>query len=149
MRWLGCLLALSIGLALAPPARADEAAAVRAELEREVAAWNRGDLDGYLSGYERAPTTIMIGRDRLYRGWDDIAAHYRQSYAPSDKATGRMGRLAFAQLEVQLIAADWAVAVGRWQLARSAAEGGPAAGWFTLTLHKGRDGWRIVLDHTS
>ncbi len=140
-----CACALLL-LAIPAPAHggADVAAAVRAELVREVAAWNRGDLDGYLSGYERAPTTTMVGATVL-RGWDAIAAMYRKKYG--DRA--RMGTLTFGDLEVRPLGAGWALALGHWALARDAAAGGPVGGWFTLTLHQGRDGWHIVVDHTS
>ncbi|MCU1279675.1 MAG: hypothetical protein JWM53_3221 [bacterium] len=137
---LACALLLS-----APLAHADDAAvAIRAELTREVAAWNRGDLDGFLAGYERATTTTMVGGE-LRRGWDAIAAMYRSKYG--DKP--RMGTLTFSELDVRPLGAEWALAIGHWALQRDAAAGGPVGGWFTLTLHKGRDGWRIVVDHTS
>ena len=140
---LACVL-----VALAAPAfadgDADDARAIRAELERQAAAWNRGDLDGYLAGYERAATTTMVGKE-LMRGWDAIAARYRKSYG--DRA--RMGTLTFSELDVRPLGAGFALAIGHWALARDAGGGGPVGGWFTLTLHKGRDGWRIVVDHTS
>lgn len=128
------------------PARADdaEAAAVKSELMREAAAWNRGDLDGYLAGYERAATTMMVGKE-IYRGWDSIAAHYRAGYT----GARRMGRVEFRELEVRALGAGYALAVGRWSLARPAGDGGSASGFFTLTLHKGPEGWRIIVDHTS
>jgi uncharacterized protein (TIGR02246 family) len=128
----------------ADAAAADDATAVRAEIAREAAAWNRGDLDGYLSGYERAPSTTMVGKT-LLRGWDAIAAKYRRDYG----SKARMGALTFSELEVRPLGDGWALAIGRWALARDAAAGGPVGGVFTLTLHKGRDGWRIVVDHTS
>jgi ketosteroid isomerase-like protein len=126
-------------------AAADEPRAITTELEREAADWNRGDLDGYLSGYERAPSTMMIGKSQLYRGWDAIAAMYRAHYG--DRA--RMGRLSFSELEVRLLSPEYGLAVGRWSLARDEKAGGPAGGFFTLTFHKSAAGWRIVLDHTS
>ena len=133
---------------VAADARADDsaadAAAIRAELARQADAWNRGDLDAYLAGYERAPTTTMVGRT-LYRGFDAIAARYRADYA----GRARMGQLRFSELEVRPLGAGFALAFGRWALARDAAAGGPVGGWFTLTLKKTRDGWRIILDHTS
>jgi uncharacterized protein (TIGR02246 family) len=124
---------------------ADEASAVRAELQREVTAWNAGDIDGYLAGYERSPTTTMIGRLQLYRGWDAIAAMYHARFANRR----RMGTLAFSDLEIRVVAPDYAVVIGRWGLLRAAEDGGPVGGFFTLTLHKGATGWRIILDHTS
>ena len=137
-------LVATLGLARVAVA-ADEATAIRAELQREVTAWNAGDLDGYLSGYERGATTTMIGRTQLYRGWDAIAAMYHARFGERR----RMGTLAFGDLEIRVLAPDYAVAVGRWSLQRSDEGGGPGGGFFTLTLHKGAAGWRIVLDHTS
>lgn len=144
------VLVFGLVLALVAPARADAPAAtsdnaIRAELAREVAAWNAGDLDGFLAGYERAPTTLFVGRAKLYRGWDAIAAMYKQHYPDRRK----MGALRFTDLEVRPLGPDHAVAVGRFELARPAADGGPASGWFTLTWHKSAAGWRIILDHTS
>ena len=130
------------------PARAtsdDDATAIRSELTRQATAWNRGDLDGYLAGYERAASTTMVGGKQPLRGFDAIAAMYRDKYG--DKA--RMGHLTFADLEVRPLGTGFALALGRWALARDAAAGGPVGGWFTLTLRKTSDGWRIVLDHTS
>ncbi len=144
MRRLACACALAASLASAT-ACADDAADVRAEIAREADAWNRGDLDGYLRGYERAATTTMIGGKDPLRGWDAIAARYRDKYG--DRA--RMGHLTFSELEVRPLAAGVALAIGRWALERQASAGGPVGGWFTLTLKKTRDGWRIVVDHTS
>ncbi|MGZ3428327.1 MAG: YybH family protein [Polyangia bacterium] len=139
---LVCALLLTAPLAHA--GADDDAAAIKTELLREASAWNRGDLDGFLSGYERAATTTMVG-GKLMRGWDAIAAMYRSKYV--DKA--HMGTLTFSELDVRPLGADYALATGHWALARDAAAGGPVGGWFTLTLHRSRDGWRIVVDHTS
>ncbi|HEX8950346.1 MAG TPA: nuclear transport factor 2 family protein [Polyangia bacterium] len=138
-------LLVACALLASTSAWADDAADIRAELGRQTDAWNRGDLAGYLAGYERAPTTTMVGSSKLYRGWDAIAAMYRDKYG--DPA--RMGHVAFSELEVRPLGAGFALAIGRWALARTAAAGGPVGGWFTLTLRKTRDGWRIVVDHTS
>ena len=127
------------------PARADETADVRAEIQRGATAWNRGDLDGFLASYERATTTTMVGGKTPLRGFDAIAAMYRAKYG--DRA--RMGHLTFDDLDVRPLGAGFALAIGRWALDRQAAAGGPVGGWFTLTLRKTSDGWRIIVDHTS
>jgi uncharacterized protein (TIGR02246 family) len=142
------VIACVVVLLSASPARAADdvadVAAIRAEVQREADAWNRGDLDGYLSGYERATTTTMVG-STVVRGWDAIAARYRERYG--DRA--RMGHLTFSELDVRLLGGGFALAIGHWALARDSAGGGPVGGWFTLTLRRTRDGWRIVVDHTS
>jgi uncharacterized protein (TIGR02246 family) len=126
------------------PARADSAAAIRAVLDRQVAAWNAGDIDGFMSGYQRGPDTVMVAHE-LLRGWDAIRARYRSHYPTKAK----MGTLAFEGLEIRALGDEWALVIGRFRLARAESDGGAASGSFTLTLHQTRDGWRIVVDHTS
>jgi uncharacterized protein (TIGR02246 family) len=146
MRSLVILMLLFLGSAPNASAQATpEVDAIRAELGRESAAWNRGDLAGYLSGYEKSPATIFVGKSEVLRGWDAIAAMYRKHY-PDAK---RMGTVTFSDLDIQLLGPAHALALGRWSLVRPAAEGGNIGGFFTLTLHKGKDGWRIIADHTS
>jgi uncharacterized protein (TIGR02246 family) len=137
--------ALVLSLLTTTSARADEADAVRAELAREAAAWNRGDLDGYLSGYEHAATTEFVGATQIHHGWDAIAAMYRKGHPDA----ARMGIVKFSELEVRVLSSDYAVAIGHWSLERSKEAGGNAGGYFTLTLHKSAAGWRIMVDHTS
>lgn len=133
-------------LVMSLPAFADDdATAIRVELQREAAAWNKGDLDGFLSGYERAASTTMVGSKDPLRGWDAIAAMYRGKYG--DKA--RMGQLTFSELEVRPLGSGFALCLGHWALARDTAAGGNVGGWFTLTLKRTPAGWRIVVDHTS
>jgi uncharacterized protein (TIGR02246 family) len=140
------LATVCLVLAVSLPAFADDdVTAIRAELAREAGAWNRGDLDGFLAGYEHAATTTMIGSQDPLRGWDAIAAMYRKKYG--DRA--RMGQLTFSDLEVRPLGGGFALVIGRWALARDPAGGGSVGGWFTLTLRKGAGGWRIVVDHTS
>src|SRR4051794_6357663 len=98
-------------LAVSLPAFADDdATAIRAELAREAGAWNRGDLDGFLAGYERAATTTMIGSKDPLRGWDAIAAMYRNKYGER----ARMGQLTFSDLEVRPLGGGFALAIGHW-----------------------------------
>jgi ketosteroid isomerase-like protein len=137
-----CALAL---LLLTRGVRADETDAIVAELAREAAAWNRADLDGFLSGYERAATTEMIGVHKVEHGWDAIAAMYRKGHPDA----AHMGLLKFTELEVRLLSGDYALAVGHWSLERTKEAGGNVGGYFTLTLHKSSAGWRITVDHTS
>jgi hypothetical protein len=123
----------------------DPSGAVTAELRRQEAAWNAGNIDGFLDGYERGPGTTMVGGDKVMHGWDEIAARYHSRYA----GRARMGKLAFGELAIRPLGGDYAVAVGHWALERGADAGGNVGGWFTLVLHRGAAGWRIISDHTS
>ena len=117
-------------------------AAIRAVLDAQVAAWNRGDIDGFMDGYWRSPETVFISGDTVTHGWQTVLDRYKKGYDTREK----MGALAFSDLEIKVISKDAAVATGRWQLARS---GDTPHGRFTLIFRKTKDGWRIVHDHTS
>jgi ketosteroid isomerase-like protein len=118
------------------------AGAVRAVLDAQVAAWNRGDIDGFMDGYMRGPDTVFVSGDSITRGWQTVLDRYRKSYDSREK----MGTLSFLEIEIKPLNADAAIAFGRWQLTRAA---DTPHGRFTLIFKRTREGWRIVHDHTS
>ncbi|MDO7873786.1 nuclear transport factor 2 family protein [Hymenobacter sp. ASUV-10] len=151
--WLRCFGALTITLFLAactstrPPSAADTVAAKRAIVEVltvQAAAWNRGDLPGYMQGYWQSDSLVFIGKKGLTYGWQPTLANYQKSYP--DKAA--MGQLDFSGLRVTLLGAEAAQVVGRWHLART---GGltDLQGHYLLVLRKVRGQWVIVADHSS
>jgi beta-aspartyl-peptidase (threonine type) len=117
-------------------------AAIRAVLDAQVAAWNRGDLEGYMDGYQRSPDIVFISGDRVTRGWKTVLDRYKRSYDTREK----MGVLTFSDVEITMLGKDAAIVLGRWQLKRSKDE---PRGRFTLLFRNTRAGWRIVHDHTS
>jgi ketosteroid isomerase-like protein len=117
-------------------------ASVRAVLDAQVAAWNRGDIEGFMDGYWRSPETVFVSGDTVTHGWQTVLDRYKKGYDTRDK----MGTLTFYDLEIKVISKDTAVALGRWQLQR--AQDTPH-GRFTLIFRRTHDGWRIVHDHTS
>ncbi len=140
---LVCAFALFVPL-LAVQAEPPAGAGVRAVLEAQAAAWNRGDLDAFMSGYARSETTTFVGSE-VTKGYQKVLNRYRERYATPEK----MGKLAFTDLEVKMLGTEYASAVGRWQLKRSPEAGGDVGGLFTLLFQKTREGWKIILDHTS
>ena len=116
--------------------------AIRAVMEAQQAAWNRGDIDGFMDGYERAETTTFVSGDEIMRGWQTVLDRYKQRYS----SPGMMGSLTFSELEVQTVGPSYALANGRWQLTR--ANDSPH-GRFTLLFHQISAGWRIIQDTTT
>ncbi len=125
-------------------ARANEQAVadVRAVLEAQAAAWNRGDVDGYMDGYERAETTTLVSADTITRGWQTVLDRYKKAYNSREK----MGTLAFSELDIKPLSPFYAVATGRWQLTRA---NDTPHGRFMLLLRRTDAGWRIVHDTTT
>jgi beta-aspartyl-peptidase (threonine type) len=116
--------------------------AIRAVLDAQVAAWNRGDIEGFMDGYARSPDTIFVSGDSLTHGWQTVLDRYKKGYDTREK----MGTLQFSDLEIKVIGKTAAVATGRWQLTR---EKDTPHGRFTLIFRRRAEGWRIVHDHTS
>ena len=117
-------------------------AAVRGLLRDQAAAWNRGDVDGFLFGYRNSSQTIFAGAQGIIRGWEQLRERYHTYYP--DRAA--MGTLSFSSVEVTFLCPDAALAVGNWHLDRDA---GPVGGVFSLVLRQYPEGWRIIADHTS
>jgi ketosteroid isomerase-like protein len=118
-------------------------AAITGVLGNQVAAWNRGDLPGYMDGYARTPALVFTSGGNVRRGWQDAFDHYHARYATDPKA---MGTLAFAIDSIDPVGADGAVVLGRWDLTGTAH---PGRGVFSLVLERRAEGWRIIHDHTS
>ena len=116
--------------------------AIRAVMESQVAAWNRGDIDGFMDGYAKSNETLFLSGDSVTRGWQTVLDRYKKNYDSREK----MGTLAFSELEVRPMSDDTAIVIGRWQLTR---EKDTPKGRFTLVFRRTPDGWRITHDHTS
>jgi len=117
-------------------------AAIRAVIEAQAAAWNRGDVEAYMDGYDRSPNTEFVGGDSITRGWQEVLDRYKKRYDSREK----MGTLTFSDLEITVLSDTAALVLGRWRLKRVNDE---PHGTFTLLFRKTKAGWRIVHDHTS
>ena len=115
---------------------------IRAVLDAQVAAWNRGDVDSFMQGYWKSPSTLFIGANGVTRGWQAVLDRYHRTY-PNRAA---MGHLNFSNLEVQEDCPRSALVIGQYHLQR---EHDNPSGVFTLSFRKFPEGWRIVVDHTT
>lgn len=141
------LLTAAIGLAasrlaLAAPAGASPESKIRAVLEAQTDAWNRGDIDAFMTGYWKSDQTAFVGASGMTRGWQGVLDRYHKNYP--DRAA--MGHLTFSNLEIHILCPDAAFAIGQFHLQR---EHDAPAGIFSLDFKKFPEGWRIVLDHTT
>jgi uncharacterized protein (TIGR02246 family) len=118
--------------------------AVRAVLAAQQTAWNAGDVEAFMSGYESSDATTFVGAT-IIRGYRQVLENYRRRYPTKEK----MGRLTFSAIEVTPLGAEFASVIGKFHLDRTAEAGGPANGIFTLLFRKTASGWKIILDHTS
>ena len=123
--------------------RDDQTEAVRQVLDSQVAAWNKGDLKGFMAGYWKSDKlSFFSGKDKT-QGWQATIERYRKRYQTEGR---KMGKLTFSDLEIEVVGPTQAWARGRWKVVRDKET---LSGLFTLILKKLPEGWRIVHDHTS
>ena len=116
---------------------------IRNVLDRQVEAWNRRDLEGFMQGYWRSRDLTFYSGGTVVSGWEETLARYRKRY---QSAGNEMGRLEFTDLKIELLGPSAAFVRGRFHLKMTGSESG---GLFTLTFRKFADGWKIIHDHTS
>jgi beta-aspartyl-peptidase (threonine type) len=123
----------------------DVEAEVIAVARRQEAAWNRGDLAGYMSeGYLRSPEIAFFSGGEDTRGYQPVLERYSRRYATGE---AEMGRVSFDRLEAVPLGEGWAMLRGRWALDFEREQ--DVGGLFTLVFRRTDEGWRIVHDHTS
>jgi len=116
---------------------------IRQVLTTQTAAWNRGDIPGFMQGYWHSDSLVFIGKRGLTYGWQPTLDNYRRSYP--DAAS--MGQLSFTDLHITPDGPAAAHVVGAWHLARPTA--GDVGGHFLLVFRRVGKQWVIVADHTS
>ena len=146
MRQRSALFGLALLLCALPALAQSDAksAAIRSLLDNQVAAWNRGDLEGFMGGYWRSPDLEFYSGDTITLGWDSTLARYRKSYQAEGKD---MGHLEFSGLQIHTNPSNVAWVSGHWHLKMK--DGSDRGGVFTLIFHKFPEGWKIIHDHTS
>jgi ketosteroid isomerase-like protein len=124
--------------------------AIESLMSTQAAAWNRADIPSFMQVYDNSPDTTFIGAT-LRKGYGPILERYSKAYSTPQQ----MGVLSYTSLEVRMLpgscgAAEYAVVTGNFHLERKAkGEAKKDDGIFSLVWHKGPQGWKILLDHTS
>jgi len=149
MKRLVAAALISVSLAVSATAQTKRSAsparsrtAIKAVLDAQSAAWNRGDIDGYMDGYARLDTIVFVSGDSVTHGWQTVRDRYQRNYNSREK----MGTLTFSNLEFRPLDTNTVTVVGSWHLKRASDE---PHGRFTLIFKRTKQGWRIIHDHTS
>ena len=123
-----------------PPA---ERAAIQRVLDDQAAAWNKGDLPGFMKGYLESEQLSFFSGNAKTSGWKATLERYQKKYQGEGK---EMGKLTFNELSIELLGDDHALVRGRFRLQLKSDN---PTGIFTLIVRKTPAGWRIIHDHTS
>jgi ketosteroid isomerase-like protein len=150
LRRISCTLAGSALLAscasrpaASAPSRADLTAEVTAMFARSASAWNRGDLDTFMTDYLPGDRTTYVASKGVIHG----PAAIRERYAPRFAPGGMHDSLSFEGIEVDPLAPDVINVIAWYVLMRgdSLVARGPTS--LVMVRQDGR--LRIVHDHSS
>ncbi len=111
-------------------------------LAAQAEAWNRGDIDGFMSHYWQSDELTFSSAGHTRRGWAETKARYEQRYPTPE----RMGHLEFSDFEIRMLGDTAALMLGRWHLTR---DPDPIGGAFSLVFELIDGQWKIIHDHTS
>lgn len=138
------LLIAASGCVFAQTFPASDKSAIESVLREQSAAWNRGDLEGFMAGYWKSPELTFFSGAREFKGWQTALDRYKSSYQSAGK---EMGKLEFTNLRIEILGPEAAFVRGEFHLTMS--DGKTPHGLFTLILRKFPEGWKIVHDHSA
>jgi len=142
LTYLAAILVLFTGASGSTAPGARGTLAVQGLLDRQVAAWNRGDLDGYMAGYWKSDQLNFFSNGKKTMGWQPTLDHYRERYQNNKNGMGKL------TLKVELEQLDEDLVLGRGEWSLIMPDGSTPHGLTTLIVRKLPEGWRIVHDHS-
>ena len=125
------------------PSRADLTAEVTTMFARSASAWNRGDLDTFMTDYLPGDRTTYVTSKGVIHG----PAAIRERYAPRFAPGGMHDSLSFEGIEVDPLAPDVINVIAYYVLMRG--DSLVARGPTSLVMVRETGRLRIVHDHSS
>jgi len=116
--------------------------AIQAILDNQITAWNKGDLEAFMSGYLKSDSLVFIGKSGPTYGYDNTLNNYKKNYPDAS----HMGKLNFEIVSMKPLGGNYYFVIGKWYLKRTV---GDINGVYTLVLRNTKDGWKIIADHSS
>ena len=130
-----------LSISISPSDSAEIKNEIQTILNRQKAAWNKGNIEGFMEDYWKSKDfTFQSGNKRLY-GWDALLSRYKTSYSGEN-----WGKLDFTDIEIKVLSDDIAYVLGRWKLLFKDSS---KEGLFTIIFQKMAKGWKIIHDHSS
>jgi len=117
-------------------------AVIRKMMDRQATEWNKGNIEGFMSGYWHSDSLMFIGSSGPQYGYSTTLARYKSKYPDA----AHMGKLAFTIVSIKKLSADYYFVIGKWALQRKA---GDVDGSFSLLIKRIDGELKIVVDHSS
>ncbi|MBS1655928.1 MAG: DUF4440 domain-containing protein [Bacteroidetes bacterium] len=137
-----CLLVFGLLTNIISFSQSKDETSIRQLLSDQTAAWNRGDIEGFMKGYWQNDSLMFIGKSGITYGWQKTLDNYKKGYPD----TTAMGKLNFEILEIKRLSFQYFFITGKWHLQRTI---GNLDGTFTLLFKKIKNNWVIIKDHSS
>lgn len=141
------ILTIVLSIALSAVTRAEDfeksadAKTIRAIMDRQVAAWNKGDFEGFMAGFWNSDKlTFQSGNTRRY-GWENLLNMYKTNYAGKKRGT-----LVFTDLIFRKLTSNHVLVLGRWRVTTQKEK---KEGLFTLMVQRFGSDWKVIHDHSS
>ena len=115
---------------------------ITALLNKQVEAWNEGNIEKFMETYWHSDKLVFVGSRGPTYGWQATLDNYKKGYP--DKKT--MGHLEFKILNISKIDKNTVFVIGKFDVTR---EAGELKGTFTLVVQKKQGKWVIISDHSS
>lgn len=114
-----------------------------ATIHESAVAWNRGELDGFMSYYKKTTELRFAANASVSKGWDKARQAYVKSFADKEN----MDSLKFSELDVEVITNDRALVFARFTNVKK--DKSVKTGLTTLYMIKENGDWKILYDHSS
>lgn len=115
--------------------------AIHEVLKTQLAAWNKGSIDGFMQGYHNSDSILFMTRNGAQYGWENLRKMYHKSFPNREK----MGNLTFEIEDFHQIEPNLQLVIGKWLVDQSTDK---KSGYFTLLFRLIDGRWQIVMDHT-
>ncbi|MEO6722041.1 MAG: DUF4440 domain-containing protein, partial [Ferruginibacter sp.] len=96
-------------------AQSKDELAVRNLLNGQIADWNKGNIEAFMTSYWKSDSLLFIGNSGANYGWQTTLDHYKASYPD----TTVMGKLRFEIVAVKRLSVMYFFVAGKWFLTRS------------------------------
>ena len=135
-------LILTLPSAAQPKFPEKEKKEITALLNKQVEAWNEGNIEKFMETYWHSDKLVFVGSHGPTYGWQATLDNYKKGYP--DKKT--MGHLEFKILDISKIDKNTVFVIGKFDVTR---EAGELKGTFTLVVQKKQGKWVIISDYSS
>lgn len=118
-----------------------DAKTIQSIMDRQVKAWNEGNIDGFMEGYWKSDKFTFLGSKKRLKGWKTLCAMYKKNYSGE-----KMGKLEFTDIEMKPLGKSYILVTAQWRVTNKEEV---KEGLFSLIFQRFGKDWKIIHDHSS